>query len=58
MLAILVAAIMFENRRYRMRPTEKRQDLKRTSERFVDPETGKAMTVWIGPAGDRHYLED
>jgi hypothetical protein len=30
-----------------------------TDEKFVDPETGKLLTVWFDPAsGDRRYVED
>jgi hypothetical protein len=30
-----------------------------TDEKFVDPESGKLLTVWFDPAtGDRRYVED
>lgn len=30
-----------------------------TDERFVDPETGKLVTVWFDPStGERRYVED
>jgi hypothetical protein len=30
-----------------------------TDERFVDPETGKLVTVWFAPgSGERRYVED
>jgi hypothetical protein len=30
-----------------------------TDEKFVDPDTGKLLTVWFDPAtGDRRYVED
>jgi hypothetical protein len=30
-----------------------------TGERFADPETGQAMTVWLDPAtGERRYVAD
>ena len=32
---------------------------KATGERFVDPETGKLVTVWFDPqSGERRYVED
>ena len=31
----------------------------RTDERFVDPETGKLVTVWFDPdSGERRYVEE
>ena len=31
----------------------------RTSERFIDDETGRAITVWVEPkTGERAYVED
>ncbi|MEP7130959.1 MAG: hypothetical protein ABI770_07515 [Sphingomicrobium sp.] len=30
-----------------------------SDEKFVDPESGKLLTVWFDPAtGDRRYVED
>ena len=32
---------------------------RKTDERFVDPETGKLVTVWFDPeSGERRYVED
>lgn len=34
-------------------------DWRPTDERFVDPETGKLVTVWFDPrTGDRRYVSD
>lgn len=57
-LALLVAAIAFENRRYRHRLDERPEGLEPSAERFVDPETGKTMRVWTGPQGERRYVEE
>jgi hypothetical protein len=58
MLALLVAAIAFENRRYRHRSDERPEGMEPGAERFVDPETGKTMRVWTGPQGERRYVEE
>ncbi|HLY05064.1 MAG TPA: hypothetical protein VKR31_04890 [Rhizomicrobium sp.] len=58
--AILLAAIVYE--RYRYKPLEQsapRDGWQRTSERFVDPDTGKTVTVYLQPgSGERQYVEE
>ena len=58
--ALLVAAIVFE--RFRYKPLERRRPgpgWERTTERFVDDETGKIVTVYVEPqSGERVYVEE
>jgi membrane protein implicated in regulation of membrane protease activity len=59
MLALVVAAIAFERRRYRGREGGgAREHLTPTPERFIDPETGRKVQVWADAAGARHYVEE
>jgi hypothetical protein len=55
---ILVGAVLAE--RWRYRPLEQQRpgpDWEATDERFVDPETGKLVTVFYKPAtGERRYI--
>jgi hypothetical protein len=59
MLGLLAAALLFERNRYQERlsvpPGER---LKQTAERFIDPESGRPVRVWLDPAGKRHYVEE
>ena len=58
--AFVVAAILFE--RFRYKPLVGKPpsgNWVRTTERFVDDETGKPVTVWVDPAtGARSYVAD
>ncbi len=58
--AILVLGIVYE--RFRYKPLELQAPgagWERTTERFVDDETGKPVTVYIQPkTGERKYVED
>jgi uncharacterized membrane protein HdeD (DUF308 family) len=58
--AIIIAGTVFE--RYRYKPIEAAAptgNWQRTTERFVDDETGKPVTVWLDPAtGERKYVAD
>jgi len=55
---VLVLGLLFE--RWRYKPLADRSpgpDWQRTDERFVDPETGKLVTVYFHPAaGERRYI--
>jgi len=56
----LLAAIVFERFRYK-RVTHKSPgpEWQKTSERFVDDETGKLVTVYVHPeSGERTYVEE
>jgi hypothetical protein len=57
-LALLVAAIAFENRRYRQNHGQTPVSLEPTNERFIDPETGRKMRVWANASGERSYIEE
>jgi uncharacterized membrane protein HdeD (DUF308 family) len=56
----LIAAIVFERTRYtRLLRQSPGPDWQRTSERFIDEETGKVVTVYIKPeTGERAYVRD
>lgn len=58
--AILFAAVVYE--RFRYKPLENRSPgpgWERTSERFVDAESGKTVTVYVEPkTGERQYVEE
>lgn len=58
--AILVLATVFERVRYK--PIERSRPgpgWQRTTERFVDEETGQTVTVFIDPAsGERAYVQE
>ena len=57
---VLVAAIVFE--RFRYKPLETQRPgpgWERTTERFVDDETGNPVTVYIQPqTGERMYVKE
>lgn len=57
-LALLVAAIAFENRRYRHNHGPVAKDMAPTNERFIDPETGATIRVWSNAVGERRYVEE
>jgi hypothetical protein len=58
--AALLAAVVYE--RFRYKPLERKlpgPGWERTSERFVDAESGKTVTVYIEPkTGERQYVEE
>jgi hypothetical protein len=58
-LGCLAAALVFERNRYqeRMKPPSK-ESLRPTEERFIDPESGRPVRVWLDPAGKRLYLDE
>ncbi|MGE5269503.1 MAG: hypothetical protein ACM3JG_07505 [Thiohalocapsa sp.] len=55
---ILLLAALFERWRYkRLADTSPGPDWEQTDERFVDPETGKLVTVYFHPrTGERRYI--
>jgi len=57
---VLIAAILFERFRYsRIRRKSPGPGWQRTTERFVDDETGKTVTVYVKPeTGERAYVEE
>jgi hypothetical protein len=58
--AALIAAIVFERSRYKkIARKSPGPEWQRTSERFMDDETGKMVTVYIQPqTGERAYVQD
>jgi hypothetical protein len=58
--ALLVLGLVFE--RFRYKPLETARPgagWQRTTERFIDDETGKPVTVYIQPeSGERKYVEE
>jgi hypothetical protein len=58
--AILLGAVVYE--RFRYKPLEHKlpgPGWERTTERFVDAETGKTVTVYLEPkTGERQYVEE
>ncbi len=58
-LGCLAAALVFERNRYQERLKPLRRDrLRPTDERFIDPESGRPVRVWLDPAGKRLYLDE
>jgi len=57
---ILLAAIVYERFRYKpLQPAAPADGWQRTSERFVDPDSGKTVTVYLQPgSGERQYVEE
>ena len=57
---ILIAGTVFERYRYKRLETQAPAgNWQRTSERFIDDDTGAPVTVWIDPAtGERKYVRD
>ena len=58
--AILLAAIVYERFRYKpLAQAAPRDGWERTTERFVDPDSGKTVTVYLQPgSGERQYVEE
>ncbi|HEX3429775.1 MAG TPA: hypothetical protein VHT03_02720 [Rhizomicrobium sp.] len=58
--AILLAAIVYERFRYKPLATASPgAGWQRTNERFVDPDSGKTVTVYLQPgSGERQYVEE
>jgi hypothetical protein len=58
--AILALALVIERFRYKaLQSASPGPGWQRTSERFVDDETGKTVTVWLDPrTGERQYVKD
>jgi len=55
---ILVSAVLLERKRYRARVDRTQGHWQPTSERFVDPTTGRLMEVFYNAAtGERDYRE-
>ena len=55
--AVIVLSIVYE--RYRYKPVEgvsPGPGWTRTTERFIDEDTGEPVTVWMNGAGDRKYV--
>ena len=56
-LAILLAALVFERRRYKPLETDVPPGFEATPERFIDPATGAPVQVWFNAAtGERRYV--
>ena len=57
---ILLAAIVYERFRYKpLELTAPSNGWQRTTERFVDPDSGKTVTVYLQPGtGERQYVEE
>ncbi len=58
--AILALALAIERFRYKpLQSGKPGPGWERTTERFVDDETGKTVTVWVDPrTGERQYVKD
>jgi O-antigen/teichoic acid export membrane protein len=56
--AVLLLGLLFERWRYRgLAGAKPGPGWEETGERFVDPETGKRVTVWFHPeTGERRYV--
>ena len=56
--AVLLVGLLIERWRYKqLSAAPPGPDWQRTDERFVDPETGKLVTVYFHPAtGERRYI--
>jgi hypothetical protein len=55
----VLAGTLFERWRYRAVLPRAAPGWQRTSERFVDPDSGEEVTVFYDPAsGQRHYVSD
>jgi hypothetical protein len=58
--AILLAAIVYERFRYKpLAASPPGAGWERTNERFVDPDSGRTVTVYLQPgSGERQYVEE
>lgn len=58
--AILAGGVLVERWRYQLLAEDRPgRDWQATPERFVDPESGRLVTVFFNPAtGDRRYVAD
>jgi len=58
--AILAGGVLVERWRYQLLADDRPgRDWQATPERFVDPESGRLVTVFFNPAtGDRRYVAD
>jgi hypothetical protein len=58
--AVIVAGVVFERANYKpLEPRPLGPGWTRTPERFIDDETGKAVTVYVQPAtGERKYVKE
>jgi len=58
--AILAGGVLVERWRYQLLAEDRPgRDWQATPERFVDPETGRLVTVFFNPAtGERRYVAD
>ena len=58
--AILTAGILYDGFRYKaLEAARPGAGWEKTSERFIDDETGKPVTVYIRPeTGERRYVEE
>jgi hypothetical protein len=56
---VFASGCIFERRYHAGRAATYTAGLTQTGERFVDPETGRVMAVWIHhPTGERHYIDE
>ncbi|MEM4988153.1 hypothetical protein V8G57_12225 [Collimonas sp. H4R21] len=54
---LLAAAVLLERWRYAHAPKPDDGPWQETGERFVDPESGRVMSVWYSPdSGERRYV--
>ena len=54
--AVLLVALLIERWRYRPAGSAQQPAWQETDERFIDPETGRAMRVFYNPStGERRY---
>jgi hypothetical protein len=57
--ALIFAGTLFERWRYRATLSQAPQAWQRTGERFVDPESGRTLSVFYDPvSGERHYVNE
>lgn len=53
---VIAAAVLVERWRYKARHAEAGDSWQKTDERFIDPESGRAMQVFYNPrGGERRY---
>ncbi|MBN9589474.1 MAG: hypothetical protein BGN85_10360 [Alphaproteobacteria bacterium 64-11] len=56
---LIVMGIVYERFRYKaVEPTAPGAGWSGTSERFVDPETGQKVRVYVNDAGERRYVQE